>query len=448
MDEEGNILLAKDDEVTAQIIALCHQGDLRHRSAEDTVAEFRAHYRLHELTRTAEAKFIKHACAKCLGCIKTRTGQKIPRPTWYLVYATTPFEYIHMDFMSMPDTNDGCTQLLVVVDDFSLTVLLQPTNSANAATVAKALIDHWLAVYPDPLLLHTDGGSHFNNTVVKLIARARGWEFTMATPYASWTHGVAERMNRTVRQILRTLCRNLGIPVNKWTKVIKLVQATINRMPRASRGGKSPIELTTSQKPRTAASIVRHGGVQLEVLDANATQSLNVYSAKLAEALQERWQLANTARRAVSAKNRRASSQKPLPQIDIGDYVLYAVHKPDTELDYLWRGSGEVIDRPNSLVYTVRPCTTLPMEPFDVHVQRVRRFASARHLNMTETLQADVDWDHPDNIVERIVAHQTDAHGVIWMDCHWKGFTAEINSLQKGAKLAEDVPKVVLERDE
>ena len=132
-----------------------------------------------------------------------------------MVYATTPFEYIQMDFVEMPTTATGVTQLLLVVDDFSLTTLLQPTNSANAATVAKALLDDWLAHYPDCKLMHSDGGSHFDCQVVKVIAEARGWEHTLCTAYAKWTHGVAERMNRTVLEIFRTLCRHLCVPANK-----------------------------------------------------------------------------------------------------------------------------------------------------------------------------------------------------------------------------------------
>ena len=109
-----------------------------------------------------------------------------------MVYATKPFEYIHMDFVEMLTTADGVSQLLVIVDDFSLTTLLQPTNSANAATVAKALLDDWLSLHPDPKLMHSDGGSHFDCEVVKLIAKARGWKHTLCTAYAKWTHGVAE----------------------------------------------------------------------------------------------------------------------------------------------------------------------------------------------------------------------------------------------------------------
>ena len=197
-------------------------------------------------------------------------------------------------------------------------------------------------------------------------------------------------MNRTVLQIFRTLCRHLGIPVNKWTKVTKVVQAAINRLRRDSRGGYSPIELTTSIKPQTAASIVRHGGDTLEVLDSTTSKKVDEQVKLLATTLENYWDLAYTARRAKSQRNRSRTSKLAIPQIDVGDYVIYAVHKPDTKLDYLWRGPGEVIARRNQLVFAVKPCTEHEVSSFDVHIARLRRFAGAQQLNMTEQLKLDV----------------------------------------------------------
>ena len=39
----------------------------------------------------------------------------------------------------------------------------------------------------------------------------------------------------------------------------------------------------------------------------------------------------------------------------IGDYVLYAVHKPDTKLGYVWKGLDVVLSQISPLVYEVKP---------------------------------------------------------------------------------------------
>ena len=118
-----------------------------------------------------------------------------------MVRATRPFEYLHLDFVSMPDAVGGYKHLLVVVDDLSLTTLLYPCAAADSTAVVDALINGWLSHYPDPLMLHTDGGRHFDNAVVRGIAQKRGWDHTISTPYAKWAHGVAERMNRSMLDI-------------------------------------------------------------------------------------------------------------------------------------------------------------------------------------------------------------------------------------------------------
>ena len=113
-----------------------------------------------------------------------------------MVYVTAPFEYLHMDFLTMSTATNGMNHILVIVDDFSLTTLLFPSVKADTETVVKTLLQ-WLSHYPDPILLHTDGGTHFDNTVVKILVNIRGWKHTICTPYAKWAHGVAERMNKT-----------------------------------------------------------------------------------------------------------------------------------------------------------------------------------------------------------------------------------------------------------
>ena len=144
-------------------------------------------------------------------------------------------------------------------------------------------------------------------------------------------------------------------------------------MPRASRGGLSPIQLTTSLKPRTAAYIIRSAGIDIQQLDNKAPASLDLRARELALLLQKHWDLANLSRRHVSQRNRDRTSTAAIPNIATGDHVLYAVHKPDTKLDYTWRGPGVVTNMKNPLICTVEPRTGHPSKQFDAHITRVGR---------------------------------------------------------------------------
>jgi len=239
--------------------------------------------------------------------------------------------------------------------------------------------------------------------------------------------------------ILRPLCRKLGLEDNQWPKVLKLVQGAMNRQGRPSRGGRSPIELTTGIKPRTAASVLYKGGGDLDVLDKETSDTLDKTASKLAALMEEIYDAANLARRAKSKRNRKNTADEAIPNIDVGDYVLYAKHKKDTKLDYTWLGPAVVTKIVTPLVYRIRPYTLYESQAFDVHIKRLRRFAGKR-LHMTEQLKLEAERDHPDNIVAKIVSHEI-KDGTLYMMCRWKGFTTEMDSAQDAKELFESCPE-------
>ena len=424
------------------IIVVAHQGDRYHRSSEDTVRQFKARFAIQGFSESAVAKHVTHRCRGCLSCIKLRTGGTIPRPLWFLVRATTPFEYVHMDFLAMPLAANGMQWILVVVDDLSLTTLLHPCKRCTAEEVVRALIDEWLAHYPDPVLLHTDGGRHFDNAVVRGIARECGWRHTISTAYAKWTHGVAESANRVVLDIFRPLLRSLRREVNQWPAATKLVQRALQRKRRKSRGDKSPLELTTSIVPRAGTDLLINEGLDVRRVDGDASQQLDQATGDLAALLESHWDLANTARRAKSEQNRAKTDMTAMPDIDLGDYVLYAVHVPDTKLDYRWRGPGQVIHQVTPMVFIVEPVGVPHVRPFPVHTQRLRRFATA-DLDVTEQLRIDVQRDHPANVIQKLVDHQVYNHQ-LWFRVRWLGFSAARDTWQLAAEINASAPNTIL----
>ena len=210
----------------------------------------------------------------CLSCIKTKYGKTVPRPYWYMAYATRPFEYIHMDFIEMPLAANGMEHILVITDDYSLTTVLHACPTPDTEAVVTALLQDYLPYYPDPDLMHSDGGSHFDNEVIKKLAAARGWMRTQSAPYASWSNGVAEWNNKTMVNIMRRLCRKLNVEQNQWPSLLGLVQGAMNRHRRPSRANMSPIELTTGIRPRTTASTLRRHG---KIVDVIAKPRLSLY---------------------------------------------------------------------------------------------------------------------------------------------------------------------------
>ena len=161
----------------------------------------------------------------------------------------------------------------------------------------------------------------------------------------------------------------------------------------------------------------------------------------MANLLEAHWDLADRSRRVMSAYNRKRTSEHAMPRVDIGDYVLYAVHKPDTKLDYIWRGPGVVLQQVSPLVFQVKPAGVEHAKPMEVHVCKLRRFAAAS-LQLTEQIRTDLARDHPDNIVAKLVAHEI-SDGEVWFRCRWRGFSKAVDSWQTGEVLHTDCPEVI-----
>ena len=137
--------------------------------------------------------------------------------------------------------------------------------------------------------MHSDGGTHFCNQVIKHLTEKRGWKHTVCTPHSKWANGVAERNIRTMKDILVQLCRDLDVPQNKWPTILPLVQGAMNRKKRASRGNMSPIELTTGIQPRTVAEMIYRGGKVVDVIDEKASLTLNEAVRRMISVMEEKY---------------------------------------------------------------------------------------------------------------------------------------------------------------
>ena len=85
------------------------------------------------------------------------------------------FQYIDIDFITLPDSADGNKHVLDITCDFSFTTVLVSTKNTDAETVVKALLEHWQSIYPDPDLIHNDD---FDNKVMEMLTKARELKHT------------------------------------------------------------------------------------------------------------------------------------------------------------------------------------------------------------------------------------------------------------------------------
>ena len=119
--------------------------------------------------------------------------------------------------------------ILVLVDGFSRKIILHATNSANAETMVKAVLQFRADFgLDDVLLLVTDQGSHFSNRLLQQLQKQLRFVHHFSMAHAHWTHGAAEVMNSSVLKHLRKLCSEYSLHEDDWPQLLPIVTFLIN----------------------------------------------------------------------------------------------------------------------------------------------------------------------------------------------------------------------------
>ena len=121
-------------------------------------------------------------CKKCLHCLPTRGGVRIPRPLGEAVHGTERNEVLHMDWIYiMPAQKNGPHEFqwnLILREDLSGMIKITPAHTPNTDVTVEALME-WRALFGCPKILVTDMGSYFVSEVMKQFAA----RCNMATAY-------------------------------------------------------------------------------------------------------------------------------------------------------------------------------------------------------------------------------------------------------------------------
>ena len=75
----------------------------------------------------------------------------------------------HFDYLKLDDSDDGYAYVLVLVDDASSFVSLQPAASCTCEVAARSILE-WVSVLGTPEVFVSDGAPRFKNETLKLVA--------------------------------------------------------------------------------------------------------------------------------------------------------------------------------------------------------------------------------------------------------------------------------------
>ena len=112
-------------------------------------------------------------------------------------HAGVPFERVHIDFMGqLPETTQGNSNILVLVDQFLKWVEIIPLPSQTAEETARAAVNEVFTRFGCPFTIHSDQGRNFESALFKSICRTLHIHKTRTTPYRPSANGLSQQNDR------------------------------------------------------------------------------------------------------------------------------------------------------------------------------------------------------------------------------------------------------------
>ena len=79
--------------------------------------------------------------------------------------------------------------------------------------------------------LRTDNGGEYMSRAFEQLCDERGIKRQLTAPYTPPQNDMAERMNRTIQERVRSMLSHVGLPEHFWTKAVTTAVHIINRLP-------------------------------------------------------------------------------------------------------------------------------------------------------------------------------------------------------------------------
>ncbi|GAA0176229.1 transmembrane signal receptor [Lithospermum erythrorhizon] len=187
-------------------------------------------------------------CTDCLNGKQTR--QPIPKQcNWR---ADKVLELIHSDICGpiTPTSNSGKKYFLTFIDDCSRKGWVYLLNKSEAFSCFKGF-KSMVEKESGELVkcLRTDRGGEYMSTEFVEFCKEHGIKRQLTTAYTPQQNGVAERRNRTIMNMVRSMLSTKEMPKYLWTEAVVWTVYVLNRCPTLSVKDKTPQEAWSGTKP-------------------------------------------------------------------------------------------------------------------------------------------------------------------------------------------------------
>lgn len=213
---------------------------------------------LEEMTRKGMVTgmpLLSHPSQVCEGCmIAKQARQSFPKEAQWR--AKEPLQLLHADLCGpiTPATKGGNQYFLLIVDDYSryMWVYLIKNKYEAFGMFQKFKIQVEKESRYKIKMLRTDRGGEFNSNQLQEFCKQSGIRRQLTAPYSPQQNGVAERRNRTILEMTRSLLKAMTVPDQFWGEAVRHSVYLLNRIGTKALKDATPYEAWKGSKPSIA----------------------------------------------------------------------------------------------------------------------------------------------------------------------------------------------------
>ena len=427
------------------LYAVAHQGPHLHRGYDVMLGLLQPHFAWDNIE-----KDVKDRQVQCLQCIKASNGDIVPRPMGTQLVAEYPGEVLMADYILIWPSEYGRKYVLMLGDKMSRLSHFIVTPETTAVPACWGVLE-WSSKYGLPEWLITDGGTHFANHAMDLLTETMGIEHHVTLAHCPWANGSIEVVGRALLRAIRVLLSEKKLGLEKWEDVIPLINFGLSHINRPVLGGRTPLEVMTGRKPRSAVDLVLWSGKYLK--DATSiTAELDMvkkHCADLAKALDvvhsdvtDKTMIRLRKQCLREARDKRKGAHA----FTIGDLVMVAgkdnsanaVRK--AKIMMRWQGPYQIVAQTSNSQFDVLLLGSPPGTEKPVHWTRLKRFGGAE-LNTVAELITSAQHDQQKFYIDEFKDWRGKGDGDVELLVQWRGLEATWEPIRQ---LYEDVPERVM----
>ncbi|KAA0055836.1 ty1-copia retrotransposon protein [Cucumis melo var. makuwa] len=191
-----------------------------------------------------------HETGKCSICIESKFHKKPFKPVEYRT--TELLELIHSDLADFRTTasRGGKNYYVSFVDDYSryTKIYLIRTKNEAVSMFIKFKAESENQLGKRIKRLRSDRGGEYSDKTLKEFCESNGIIYEFTAPYSPQQNGIAERKNRTLKEMMNAMLLSSGLSDNMWGEAVLSACFILNRIPH-KRLDKTPYELWKGHAP-------------------------------------------------------------------------------------------------------------------------------------------------------------------------------------------------------